>query len=389
MMSQREFTIGFVVNPIAGMGGSVGLKGTDGEILDQAIALGAVPSAGQRGIEFLQALEQIYGRATFITAGGVMGEACFEALDNPDISVEIVPAETEAQVGQTTPRDTIDFVRVARDRVTIIAFVGGDGTARDVLEGLGMDTTSHVPVIGIPAGVKIHSGVFAIHPADAASIVLAYLAGQIGTGEAEVMDIDEDAFRDNRLDAKLHGYLLIPQAPAFLQGTKEGSATGSSEEENKDRIAEFLVAKMDPVACYIIGPGSTTKPILDKLGLSKTLLGVDAVLGGRQVGTDMNEAQLLDLIGSMKEQGTPIELVTTVIGNQGFLFGRGNLQFSPAVIREIGLDRIRIVMTLGKFATLPGGKLRNDTHDSALDAEMKGFYRVLVDEGEYRIVEVT
>jgi predicted polyphosphate/ATP-dependent NAD kinase len=388
-MSQREFTIGFVVNPIAGMGGTVGLKGTDGEILDQAIALGAVPHAGQRGIEFLGALESIYGRATFITAAGDMGEICFEALDNPDISVEIVPTSTEARIGQTTPGDTIKFVLAVRDWASIIAFVGGDGTARDVFEGLGMAATSHVPVIGIPAGVKIHSGVFAIHPADAASIVLAYFRGEIGTGEAEVMDIDEDAFRDNRLDAKLYGYLLIPQAPAFLQGTKEGSATGSSEEENKDRIAEFVVNRMDPATCYIVGPGSTTKPILDKLGLSKTLLGVDAVLGGQQIGADLNEAQLLDLIGIMKEQGTLIEIVMTVIGNQGFLFGRGNLQFSPTVIREIGLDRIRIVMTLGKYATLPGGKLRNDSRDPSLDAEMKGYYRVLVDEGEYRIVEVS
>ncbi|HME50858.1 MAG TPA: ATP-NAD kinase family protein [Candidatus Lokiarchaeia archaeon] len=387
-MSRKEFSIGFVVNPVAGMGGSVGLKGTDGpEILSDAIQRGATPQAWRRGCEFLENLRPIVNRARFFTARGEMGEECFNQVSLPFDADKWTSGDVSSSQG-TTDKDTEAFIMAAKDQVDIIAFVGGDGTARNVLEGMNCGSDRKVPVIGIPAGVKIHSAVFAVTPVHAALILLKFLAQEIGTGEGEVMDINEDAFRENRVEARLFGYLEVPQEPAFMQGSKEGSPVEASDEENKDRIADYLVEGMDAETCYIIGPGSTTKPILDKLGLQKTLLGVDAVLDGQLIGTDLYDTQLLDLVTRMHEDGKNVRLIVTVIGAQGFLFGRGNLQFTPEVIHCIGLENIIIIMTLHKFSTLPGGKMRNDTRDPALDAEMRGLYRVLVDDGEYKLVNL-
>jgi predicted polyphosphate/ATP-dependent NAD kinase len=387
-MSRKEFTIGFVVNPVAGMGGSVGLKGTDGpEILFEAIQRGAIPQAWHRGYEFLENLRPIASRATIFTAPGVMGEKCLDTVSIP-FNVEIWNPEDREIAQSTTSHDTEAFVTAAKDHADIIAFVGGDGTARNVLDGMNAGSERKIPVLGIPAGVKIHSAVFAVTPAHAALIMFKYLAQEIGTGEGEVMDINEDAFRENRVEARLFGYLEVPQEPAFMQGAKEGSPIEVSDEENKESIANYLVSGMDPATCYIIGPGSTTKPIFDKLGLQKTLLGVDAVLDGELVGVDMYDVQLLELIRRVHGEGRTVKLILTVIGAQGFLFGRGNLQFTPDVIRAIGLENIIIIMTLHKFSTLPGGKMRNDTRDPALDAEMHGLYRVLVDDGQYKLVNL-
>lgn len=387
-MSRKEFTIALVVNPVAGMGGSVGLKGTDGkEILDRAILLGAIPCAADRAREFIEHLLPIRARARFIAPGGNMGCSLLRTME-PPLDLEILEGYEPPAGERTTGDDTARFVEAVKGNVDIIAFAGGDGTARNVLDGMARGGGDSCPVIGIPAGVKIHSGVFGVTPASAAHVVLEFLAGEIGLADGEVMDIDEDAFRDGHVSAKLYGYLKIPQEPVYMQGSKMGATAGFSDEENKDRIADHLVSSMEPGTCYVVGPGSTTKPILDKLGLPKTLLGVDAVLDGKLVGSDLNEAGILALVTGMKKAGKQVKLVITVIGAQGFLFGRGNLQLSPAVIRAIGLENIMVIMTRGKHASLPGGKLRNDTRDPALDADMRGFYRVLVDEGEFKIVKL-
>ena len=387
-MSRKEFTIGFVVNPVAGMGGSVGLKGTDGlEILSEAIQRGASPQAWHRGCEFLENLRPITSRAKFLTPSGDMGEDCFNNIFLA-FDVEAWTPEDRSPGQATTGKDTEAFITAAKDQVDIIAFVGGDGTAKNVLDGMNGGSERKIPVIGIPAGVKIHSAVFAVTPAHAAMILLKFLAQEIGTGEGEVMDINEDAFRENRVEARLFGYIEVPIEPAFMQGSKEGSPAEASDEENKEGIANYLVVSMDPATCYIVGPGSTTKPILDELGLQKTLLGVDAVLDGELIGADLYDTQLLELVNRMHEEGKNVKLILTVIGAQGFLFGRGNLQFTPEVIRCIGLENIIIIMTLHKYSTLPDGKMRNDTRDPALDAEMHGLYRVLVDDGDYKLVNL-
>nr|MDO8087124.1 ATP-NAD kinase family protein [Candidatus Sigynarchaeum springense] len=388
MVIRKEFTIGLVVNPVAGIGGSVGLKGTDGrEILDRAIQLGAIPRAQQRARDFVDNLLPIRSRTKFITPGGSMGGSILEMVE-PPLDFEALDGYARNAISETTGEDTARFVEAVKGRVDLLAFAGGDGTARDVLDGMARGSGETCPVIGIPAGVKIHSGIFGVTPAHAALVVLKFLAGEIGICDGEVMDIDEEAFRKGRVESKLYGYLRVPEEPAFMQGSKQGAPTVLSEDENKDRIGEYLASSMEAGTCYIIGPGSTTKPIFDKLGLQKTLLGVDAVLDGKLAGTDLNEAGILALVSRVKSEGKKAKLVVTVIGKQGFLFGRGNLQLSPGVIRAVGLDNIIIVITRSKLASLPDGKIRNDTRDVALDAEMRGLYRVLIDEGEYKIVKL-
>lgn len=382
----REFTIGLVVNPVSGMGGAVGLKGTDGEdTLRRAIALGATPRAPGRAAAFMSRLQPVARRLLVLTAPGEMGEGIVRASGG-DVAIEVV-GDPGTRDARTTREDTIAFVRAVMDRVQLLVFVGGDGTARDVLDALGQDA-SRVPVIGVPAGVKIHSSVFGVHPGDVALLVMKFLAGEIGTTTGEVMDINEDMFRNNRVESRLFGYLTVPCEPAYMQGSKQGSPVAASDEENKARIAAHVVAMMEPGTCYFVGPGSTTKPILDLLGLDKTLLGVDAVLGDTLVGKDLNEAGILALLERLGSSGTTAKIVMTVIGSQGFLFGRGNLQFSPSVIRRVGVENIIIVVTRHKHASLPGGVMRNDTGDPDLDDSMRGYYRVLVDEGEYKITRL-
>ncbi|MBN2152652.1 MAG: ATP-NAD kinase family protein [Candidatus Lokiarchaeota archaeon] len=387
-MIRKEFTIGLVVNPVAGMGGSVGLKGTDGqEVLGRAIQLGAIARAPQRARDFVDKLLPIRARARFVTPGGIMGGSVLDELD-PVPDIHALDGYAGRPGSRTTGEDTSRFVAAVKGKVDVLAFAGGDGTARDVLDGMARGDGEPCPVIGIPAGVKIHSGVFGLTPAHAALVVLKFLSGEIGLGDGEVMDIDEAAFREGRVEAKLYGYLRIPVEPAYVQGSKQGAPAGLSDDENKDRIAEHVVSSMEPGTCYVVGPGSTTKPIFDKLGLQKTLLGVDAVMDGELAGTDLNESGILALVDRLKADGKQAKIVVTVIGKQGFLFGRGNLQFSPAVIRAIGLENIIIVLTRSKLASLPDMKLRNDTRDATLDAEMRGLYRVLVDESEYKIVKL-
>ncbi|MFX0100792.1 MAG: ATP-NAD kinase family protein [Candidatus Hodarchaeota archaeon] len=388
-MAEKEFSLGLVVNPYAGMGGAVGLKGTDGEaVLDKAIELGAKPQSSKRAINFLESLKPARNRVKFKAPSGDMGEHCFNALKDIAYDIEIIEIKNVIQGKRTTREDTINFVKKIKNSVNLLIFVGGDGTARDVLEGIAADPRSTVPVIGVPAGVKIHSSVFGINPQNTALLVLKFLAGEIGTTEGEVMDIDEDAFRDGIVNSRLYGYLNIPYEPAFIQGTKVGSPVMASDADNKDRIANHVVRSMDLDTCYFIGPGSTTKPIFDKIGLEKTLLGVDAVCDGKLLGSDLNESGILSMIEKMKSQGKKIKLVLTVIGAQGFLFGRGNLQFSPRVIRQIGIENILVIMTRHKFTTLPGGMMRNDTRDTELDEEMRGYFRILVDDGEYKVIKL-
>ncbi|MHA1371265.1 MAG: ATP-NAD kinase family protein [Promethearchaeota archaeon] len=389
-MSGAEFSIGFVVNPYAGMGGAVGLKGTDGEeILEKAISLGAKPQASKRGLQFLQKLAPISNRTKLITASGGMGASCLEKLEFTFKSIEVIPVPRLLAGKRSTSEDTKNFVMQVKPNVDIIVFVGGDGTARDVFQAISTnDAGSTTPVLGIPAGVKIHSGVFSINPEAAALLVLRFLSGEIGTREAEVMDIDEDGFRNNQIRSKLYGYLQVPYNPAFVQGTKQGSPMIDQDEDNKERIANYLVRNIEPDVCYFIGPGSTTKPILDKLNLDKTLLGIDAVINKKLVKKDLNAQDLLELLDKNEKEGRKSKIILTVIGAQGFLFGRGNLQFTPEIIRKVGLENIIIVMTRYKLSTLPNGKMKNDTRDPKLDAEMRGYYRVLIDDGEYKIIEL-
>ena len=365
----RPGRLGLIVNPWAGIGGPVGLKGSDGaEIRDRARRLGARRTAPGRAGRMLGAL-LTRGDVEVLTCPADMGgdEAEAAGVDHTVVG-EIAP-------GETTAGDTIRLaVELERAGVDLLAFVGGDGTARDVLEAVG----DRVAVIGVPAGVKMHSSVFAVNPVRAAEVVSAFLGGRSGTRPGEVMDIDENLVRAGRLSAELYGYLAVPDQPRLVQGAKSPSRSFAGAAA----IARRVVDGMDRDTCYILGPGTTVGAVAAALGLPKTLLGVDAVHRGRLVGRDMSESGLLELAA-----GLPCQIVVGAVGGQGYVFGRGNQQISPAVIRAVGIANIVVLATTGKLTEL-GGPLRVDTGDPDCDRALSGYRRVITGPDSDAVVRV-
>ena len=155
-----------------------------------------------------------------------------------------------------------------------------------------------------------------------------------------------------------------------MQSAKAGGVAG--EERALNDIATEVIAGMQPGALYILGPGTTTRTVMERLGLPKTLLGVDAVRDGELAGADLTEADLLALVDAAPEA----HIVVTVIGGQGHIFGRGNQQISPAVIRRVGAGHIIVIATQTKLLSLEGRPLLVDTGDPALDEELSGYAKV-------------
>jgi len=357
-------TIGFIVNPVAGMGGAVGLKGTDGKtILDKAISLGAKPIASQRAETFLAELSRVKKSLRLIVGAGNMGE------DEAEMCGFTFIAKGENKEN-TTSEDTQNIVREMVDSgIDLLVFCGGDGTTRDILKIVHLD----VPVLGVPTGVKMHSAVFAVNPQAAARVAISYLCSVLPLREAEVMDVDEQAFRESRLSAELYGYMLSPYEPHLIQGNKLESPTTENEVRNQAAIAIYVIEGMKPDYIYVIGPGTTTRTIGDLLDQKKTLLGVDLLLGKKIIANDVNENQLLEFT-----KGVQAKIIVTPIGGQGFIFGRGNQQISSRVIRQVGLDNVIVVATKSKLDRLKS--LRVDTGDSELDNELRvGGTRVITD----------
>ncbi len=261
--------LGVIVNPIAGMGGRVGLKGSDGpEILRRARQLGAHPESPQRAVKALEIISRLKESIGIITFPAEMGEdECRQAGFQTTVIGSIVS-------GDTTPEDT---QRAAAEMVArgvgLILFAGGDGTARNICDAI----AERVPVLGIPAGVKIHSAVYAVTPKRSGEVAALFLEGRLrDTRVAEVMDIDEDAFREGVVAAKLYGYLLVPEERRFLQSVKSGGI--HAEEHVLRAIAEDVIVGMEgDDSYYIVGPGTTTRAVMETLGLENTLLGVDVV----------------------------------------------------------------------------------------------------------------
>ena len=348
-------TLGLIVNPVAGMGGAVGLKGTDGRaILKKAVSLGAKPIAPTRAEFFLSELKFADGKIRLVVGAGNMGEE--EA-----ISCGFDCTVFGKRKKETTAEDTREIARkIADAKVDLLVFCGGDGTARNILEAINID----VPVLGVPTGVKMHSSVFAVDPKAAAKIAIGFLWGELPLREAEVMDVDENAFREGRVSSRLYGYLLTPYEPYLIQGAKIASPMTESELRNQAAIAIYIIETMKPDVIYIVGPGTTTRTIGDLLDAKKTLLGVDIFCNKKIVASDVNEKQILEKI-----QGKTAQIIVTPIGGQGFIFGRGNQQISPEVIRRVGLDNIVVIATEGKLRSLKS--LRVDTGDPNLDDALR------------------
>ncbi len=349
---------GLIINPWAGIGGAVALRGSDGpETRSEALRRGAEPRATARCADFLDALGERARDLDWFAVPGAMGGVALEkaGLDSQAVGREVTPesgADTRAAV-QALESAGVDF----------IVFVGGDGTARDVL-GAGPQT----PVLGIPAGVKMHSGVFAVSPRTAALIVLRLLEGElVACVEREVRDFVDPAPNGDEMQVQGFGHLAVPEVGGYLQQTKVGGR--ESEPLALEEISAGALAIIDDARDLIIGPGSTCAAIKAALGLPVTLRGFDA----RRGHTLLEDASANDL-HTLKQ---PFVIVSFTRG-QGFLFGRGNQQLDTEVLGQLDWPRdVLVVGTRTKLATLDGQPLLVDTGDAALDARLSGLVQIL------------
>ncbi|GAB2929447.1 ATP-NAD kinase family protein [Rheinheimera gaetbuli] len=361
------FRLGLIINPLAGLGGSVGLKGSDGQA-EQALALGATPQAINRAKTALSELLAQRGQFEVFTAAGAMGESACAELG---LQYQVVYS---AAAAPSTAQDTEAAAKLlAENSVDLLLFAGGDGTARNICAALGEQTT----VLGIPAGVKIHSGVYAISPQAAGKLVAKLVAGElVSLSEAPVMDIDEQAFRDGVVKARRFGEMRIPAQLRYVQSVKMGGR--ESEELVLADLAAYVAAQLEDNVRYVMGSGSTVAAVMSELGLDNTLLGVDVIENGELIAKDVTAAQLLELV-----QGYPSKLIITLIGGQGHVFGRGNQQLSPAVIRAIGRDNILLIASKAKLQQLDGRPLLADTGDAKLDQQLTGLINILTGYNDY------
>ena len=359
------FRLGVVVNPWAGIGGATALKGSDGlAVRAEALARGAEPRAPGRMTRTLAGLAS--EGLTVLTWGGAMGEDAAAASG-------LASTVLGAAEGESTGADTQRAVRaLVAAGIDLLLFAGGDGTARDVASAL-EDLGDPPLVLGVPAGVKMHSGVFAVTPEGAAEVITGLRSGALITRcEGEVRDIDEAAFREGVVKTRFYGALAVPGAPRWVQATK---ISGREQEPLVlEEIAADIAARMDRSGdtLWVLGPGSTTAAIAAHLGAEKTLLGVDVFQHGACIAEDVTGEALLALC-----EGKAVALVVTAISGQGHIFGRGNQQLSPAFLRRLAPDQWHIVATRSKLLTLEGRPLQVDTGDPALDRALSGYRPVI------------
>ena len=375
--------LGLIVNPIAGMGGRVGLKGTDGaDVYQRALDIGAKPQAQQRTAEALKVVAKSIPEVSLVTCAGQMGEDAALGCGLSATPLEGIPGDRCSPKADDTRRAALEMQRLG---VELLLFAGGDGTARDICEALRLrvDSPTQMPVLGIPAGVKMNSGVFALSPRRAGDVAAKFIRGESSEiADAEVMDIDEDAFRDGRVSAALYGYLRVPVDSHGVQTTKSGASIDDGEDASG--IARQVISAMVDDTLYIIGPGTTTAAIPKALGIPNSMLGVDVVLNRKLLAADSIESELIRLTES-----SPAKIVVSVIGGQGYILGRGNQQISPHLIRQIGSDNIIVVATHRKILELNGRPLLVDTGDSNLDEELSGYTRVVTGFRESHIYRVS
>ena len=369
--------IGLIVNPIAGLGGRVGLKGTDG-ILKEAIAKGAKPIAPKRAVEFLQKLKENLMEIAIevLTCPSIMGEKEAKTASFP---VHVLPMKIGKE---TSAEDTKTAVKLlSKAKVNLIVFVGGDGTAKDIFDA--MQGYGEVPVLGVPSGVKMYSGIFAVSPSDAVDVVVALAGNQAEIIEFEIMDADEKAIRSDTFAVKLHGFLKGPFVPMRIQGSKQISPETVDEKENQTATARYIIEEMQPDATYILGPGTTVKRIAELLGVEKTVLGVDIYKKGKVI-LDVDERRILEEV----EDWQNTWIILSPIGHQGILLGRGNQQISPAIIKRVEKQRIIVAATKSKLQSIEGNILRVDTGDAEVDNMLKGYIKVVTDYREWQLMLV-
>jgi len=353
-----KIKVGFLVNPIAGMGGRVGLKGTD-NVVNKAIDLGAKPIAPKRAKEMLDEFTSIfssYDKLIWCTASGIMGADLLT-----DSGIKNIKILYDIKSKKTSASDTENICKIFLEKkVDLIVFCGGDGTLRDIFSIIG----NKIPVLGIPSGVKMHSGAFGINTVATAKIFKNFIKNNLTVGDIEIMDLDENLYRKGQWEIKLYGVAKGIVEPTYVQ---VGKSTFEEVSDNliKDELAEHISEELDnnKEFLYLFGSGGTIDYIAKKMNLENTLLGIDAIFKNKNLKKDLNEKQMLELFKKYDK----IKLILSPIGSQGFILGRGNLQLSPEVIRKIGIENIIVISTPSKLAHTP--IIRVDTGDKKLDKE--------------------
>jgi predicted polyphosphate/ATP-dependent NAD kinase len=364
-MSKPVFRLGIIVNPFAGIGGALALKGSDGaQIREKALAMGAEKKANEKMAKALSILEALNGQFSVFTAAGEMGESVCASLGIPcEVIYRPSSQQTEGEDSENAAR------AMCEANVDLLLFAGGDGTARNICSVVG----DSIPVLGVPAGCKIHSGVYCVSPAAAGQVVSQMIAGElVSVMDAEVRDIDEDAFRKGKVIAKHYGEMRVPAELTYIQAVKMGGKEDEALvlDDISAYVAELMEDESDTL--FVMGSGSTVGAIMEYLGLDNTLLGVDVIKNGELVASDVSAPELLNIT-----KNKPSKVVLTVIGGQGHILGRGNQQLSPAFIRKIGKENMMVVATKQKIHALDGKPLRLDSGDPKLDEELAGGFTII------------
>ena len=367
--------IGLLINPIAGMGGKVGLKGTDGQaILAEAISRGAVPESARKAVKALEKLQPLKADIQFLVASGEMGQ---DVVVDLGFKYEVIHQMTS----ESSVEDSRQLLeKLLREEIDLILFAGGDGTARDVTDTLPFE--KEIPVIGIPTGVKIHSPVYAVTPEDAGELAFKFLSDHpLAILEKEVIDIEEAAFRRDEIITKVYGYLHVPYDESHMQNLKAPSLQSDADAQISGALQ--VIDDMKPDVFYIIGSGSTTHRILEELGLKGTVLGIDLVKNKELIAKDVYEQQILDLIGE-----APAKLVVTPMGGQSYVFGRGNQQLSDKVLAKLDKEDLIILSTPTKLHSLKRQPLLIYTGNPEIDQKISGFYKVVTGYGQYSMYKI-
>lgn len=362
-MAEKRPHVALVINPVAGLGGTMALKGSDGGLAQRARDLGARPHAEGRVRAALAELCEGAGDIDWVCASGPMGE---DALRQCGAAPRLLHHASMP----TSPEDTRVAAAAAADSgADLLLFAGGDGTARDVLAGAG----DRVPVLGIPAGVKMHSAVFAMTPRSAGAAARRFLqagAPERFTALREVMDRELTAEGEPASAPTLYGHLTTLQMPSLVQAAK--ATTGGAGDGAVMAALPALAREMKAFDVALLGPGATLAALKRELGIEPTLLGVDMTVAGGGVIRDAREDQIWEQV-----QGRDIGLALGVIGGQGFLLGRGNQQLSARILRLIPRDNFRVIASAEKLISLPGSQLLVDTGDDAVDNMLCGHLPVI------------
>ena len=286
-----QFRIGFIVNPIAGMGGKVGLKGTDG-VVKKAIELGAKPTASKKAGEMLKEFISHFSNndgIQWFTCKGDMGGSELQNAGIKEIEIIYKPSDKN-----TTSKDTKNACKKLLELdIDLLVFCGGDGTARDIFEIV----DKNIPILGIPSGVKMHSAVFGINISATAKMLHEFVNKTLTIGDAEIMDLDEERYRKGEWNIRLFGVAKGIVEPTYIQVGKS-CFESVSDDAIKDELTEHIVDEIEQNNdfLYLFGSGGTIDYIATKMNIENTLLGIDAVYKKKLVGTDLNEEKIVKLL---------------------------------------------------------------------------------------------